>query len=153
MSFNYVIGLLGSIFTTVALALERLSAMKVSNPRQQQRFRRRQVLQRGPDGQMEAMTTTTTSTATCINAVEYPLLKVVLSILIFSVCFNLPRFFEMRFNLHEESSLRKVNDTGQLHLDHALVTVSTVKSRFNESQFNKVSILGTESSDRNEISL
>ncbi len=113
--------LTGSIYTTVALALERLSAMKLPNSRAVRR--RRQQLHNRLSGENQDLTTS------CVTVVaeEYPMLRVFVSIAVFSVCFNLPRFFEMQLSFHKEMGPMKVNSTGFYHVDYALVTVRILK--------------------------
>jgi hypothetical protein len=86
--------------STVALALERLGAMRIPSSRSHPRRR-----------------------ATVSASDTYPTVFVIVGIVAMSAIFNVPRFFEMRVEYHEELTLQKINDTGVPHLDHGIVTV------------------------------
>eukprot|EP00094_Tigriopus_californicus_P003613 TCALIF_03475-PA protein Name:"Protein of unknown function" AED:0.79 eAED:0.79 QI:0/0/0/0.33/0.5/0.66/3/0/214 len=81
--------LTGSSYTTVALAVERLGAMKIPNNQSR----------RGQLGQ-------------------YPLIGVLSLIICVSVGYNVPRFFDTEIAFHKETTLKRINNTGNPVVDH-----------------------------------
>ena len=97
----YPFCLSGSTYTTIALALERLNAMAVRQPS-------------GLNGR------TSLTVSTC----RYPTAHVILIILFLSTLYNTPRFFETRVETKEIRTLEQINNTGELVVDWAIITVS-----------------------------
>lgn len=88
----------GSCYTTISLAFERLSAMKLRR---------------------NAANVQTRS----MNIKAYPTDPVILAIFISSVIYNLPRFFDTTLDYLEITKLKKINNTGDPLNDMMIVKV------------------------------
>ena len=58
------------------------------------------------------------------NGGGYPTAAVFGGVLALSTILNVPRFFEMKVANHKETAVQKINNTGIVHMDYQLVTVS-----------------------------